>query len=438
MFHLRTLVLLSPLLANLCWAGESSLRIGDSEKVYKAAPENTDVRGLAWDEVSSDAPRLFALDASGILFSYNSDDEDALQVIETRDLRHVAADGLHDPRGLAFAIEKGNAVLYFSDRVGAGARLWRYALDAGKAENVDLSLQVFRIGDREVFDLAHDGDALLICYDASGHTDQSTRVQRGILRVAWDGCFGEKLTSVRHLPDAGTASSRGLATMRMENADYLWATVGNEHVYCADLRTGRGLFFFDRPSSAKGSSSCWGLAFGREALWVSENVPGTDRVHRVNVTKNLDAPLEGPRVARRLEMSITTTPEVEGGEAGTVHHNYSRPYAHDVLGNQGIWPETESVTDVSGVDNATVRAITQDPGGDATSRQVIQCVEYADAPAKVYQSRYKIDFWTNPYKKFIYPHRVDRDYSGLAGTEYLRDDPVLYKLSDTPTYDAFI
>ena len=67
----------------------------------------------------------------------------------------------------------------------------------------------------------------------------------------------------------------------------------------------------------------------------------------------------------------------------------------------------------------------------------MQCVEYATAPAESYSSRYEIDLWTNPYKKFVYPHRVDRDRDALAGTDYLADDPELYNLSDTATYAAF-
>ena len=113
MIHLRTLVLLSPFLANLCWADGSSPRIGDAEKVYMLAPGNTNVRGLAWDEVTPDAPRLFALDASGTLFCYQPGDEHALEAIKTYDLqRAVADDGLDDPRGLTFALTESDCLQY--------------------------------------------------------------------------------------------------------------------------------------------------------------------------------------------------------------------------------------------------------------------------------------------------------------------------------------
>jgi transglutaminase-like putative cysteine protease len=68
----------------------------------------------------------------------------------------------------------------------------------------------------------------------------------------------------------------------------------------------------------------------------------------------------------------------------------------------------------------------------------MQCVEYGSAPAREYSSRYEIDLWTNPYKTFVYPHRVDTDDDALQGTDYLADDPDLYNLSDTATYESFI
>ncbi|WP_425399141.1 transglutaminase-like domain-containing protein [Aeoliella sp.] len=432
----RSLVFLIPMLVAPCLAGEPELCIGDTEQVYEAAKGNTHIRGLAWDETSAENPQLLVLDASGILFRYELD-SDELKLIDKVDLQKaIGVKELHDPRGLAQTSEEGKPIVYFTDRVDVSPRLWRYDLKDAQAQSVDLSRYQFRLGDREVFDLAHDGDALLICYDATTHIHQNIRVQRGILRVAWDQAFGDHPTSVEHLPDAGTESSHGVATMRLVDSDYLWATIGHKHIYCADKETGRGLFFFDRPPSEDGES--FGLAFGQGALWVAASAPGADHLHRVNVTKNPNAPLVGPRVVRRLEMAITTTPEVEGQDAGPTYHYYSRPYGHDVLGNQGIWLDTETVADLSDNDDATIRELAQDPGGDTASRQIIQCVEYPGAPAYPCHSRYELDMWTNPYKKCVYPHRVDDDVSQLAGTDYLRDDHVLYNLSDTATYEAFI
>jgi hypothetical protein len=442
------LLLLTTWMANGASAKDTQPKIGDSEKVFTFAPENTDVRGLAWDGDYEDSTRLFVLDHSGKIFTYSylqpaqqgKDEFELLQAVPL--LPIVGSPGIASPRGLAFTREQGHAILYFLDwantRGGFRSRLWRYDLDEETSSCVDLSSYVYRIGDREVYDLAYDDGQLLVSYDASGYADQNRRVQRGILRIQWEGTFGERPKSVQTMPDAGVAPARGLAVMHLDDAPYLWGTNGNEHIYCAELLTGRGLFFFDRPTSHEDSDSCWGICFGHNALWVSEHVPGPDRVHRVNVTENLNAAWEGPPVPRRLIMSIQTEPESDDQDAGVVHHYYSRPYGYEQLHSQGIWVETESITDQTGAAHATIRQITHDPAGDEASRQVMQCVEYANAPAKTYSSQYEIDLWTNPYKTFVYPHRANRDETALAGMNYLADDPVLYNLNDVATYEAFV
>jgi len=432
---------------------EASPRVGDVEKVYTLADPNTELRGLAFDDVSPEAPRLLALDRSGKVFVYrlHRDPAQAVDALKLSGQFELPRDGEAtlpaSPRGLAYAREDGRSVVYFLDWQSPGeeeeqgdrrSRLWRFDVDESTAAPVDLSLYVYRIGDREPFDLAYDRGNVLVCFDASGYADQNRRVQRGIAELRWNEADAEKLTFVRHLPDAGTAPSRGLAGMELEGTRYVWATVGNDHVYCADGRTGRGLFHFDRPTSTEASESCWGLAFGDDALWVSENVPGPDRVHRVNVTRNLDAPRRGPRILRRLVMTIETEPEEGVAQPGYVRHYYSRPYACDQLPNQGVWPETEKAIDASAAPNATIELFTYDPAGDRSSRQHMSCVEYADAPPRAYSSQYEIDLWTNPYRKFVYPHRVDKQVEALEGTDYLADDPELFNLSDTTTYDAFV
>jgi transglutaminase-like putative cysteine protease len=436
LFHFLSIVSLSSHAGNL--------RVGESEGVYSLASDNSQIRGLAWDETSSHAPRLFVLDGSGKVFSYKhkptvAQDMGNLELLRTHDLKSVASfAGLDSPRGLAFAVEGGCPVLYFLDWRNSRSHLYRYSLDGAESASVDLSLAMYRIGDREALDVAYDEGRTLVSFDASGYADPHLRVQRGILWIEWDGAFGERPARVRHLPDAGTSPAHGIAAMQLDGADYLWATVGDDHIYCGEARTGRGLFFFDRPRSHEDSPSCWGLCFGQDALWVSENVPGPDRVHRVNVCKNLDAPLEGPRVPRRLIMTIRSEPETDATDAGVVSHTYSRPYGYEQLHNQGIWPETETIIDVSTAANATVLQIAQDPAGDTSSRQIMRCVEYANAPARSYASQYEIDLWTNAYKKFVYPHRVNRNQTALDGANYLADDAVLYNLSDAATYTAFM
>ena len=438
----------------MCWvitgavqAEEKLPLIGQSEKVYTLADENTEIRGVAFDDVSANAPRLFVLDGAGWIFVYKLDQNseegvDELNLLEKYELAKETGESLiANPRGLAFALEKDCEIFYFLnwDNSGSGVKseLWRCDFKGNVCTHVDLTRYEFSIGQREPFDLACEGESLFVCFDSSGYGDNDLRVQRGIIQLRWNEALENKCEFVKHLPDSGEFTSLGLACMKFEGAQYLWATAGGGYIYSADGQTGRGLFYFDRPKSTGESEACHGLAFGADALWVPEGVERSDCVHRVNVTKNPDAFYEGPRILRHLVMTILTEPEKECSDPGKAQHYYSRPYAYEQLHNQGVWPETEKVVDESGADNAAVKAFTYDPAGDKSSRQYMSLVEYANAPAKIYSSRYEIDIWTNPYRKYVYPHRVDRNLEQLAGTDYLADDPNLFDLSDTETYEGF-
>ncbi len=421
--------------------------IGESEKAYSLAEENREVRGLAWDEVSSSSPRLFVLDASGKIFVYTPTGDigtgkDDLTPAKILDLP-LTDKGLPlaGPRGLAYGQEGGKGILYFLNwargKGGPVSELWRFGIEDGSTSVVNLSLYPYRIGEREVLDVGYDDGKILISFDASGYQDQNLRALRGIIRLQWSLAYDGKLEFIKHLPDSGIDCSRGLAFMDLGGAKYLWSTIGDRFIYCADADSGRGLFHFARPLPAEGGSSPVGLTFGRNALWVPEGTSGPDRVHRVNVTKNLDASFVGPRILRHLIMSISTEPEGKTAQAGKVYHYYSRPYASDQMPNQGTWPETETFKDTSEPASGQLKKFNYDPGGDLGSRQHMALVEYPDGPARSYSSRYEIDFWTNPYRKYIYPHRVNRDTSALKGTDYLADDPALFNLTDTKTYDTF-
>jgi hypothetical protein len=423
--------------------------IGETEKVFPLAEGNDEVRGLAWDEVSGDSPRLFVLDASHKIFVYAAATNaqggvDDLMLAKVVELPTTAKGRpLAGPRGLAYSQEDGKGIVYFLNWArtddGPVSELWRYGFDDGSVSVINLSLYPFRIGERETLDVGYDDGKILVSFDASGYRDQNLRALRGIIRLQWNLAYDGKLEFIKHLPDSGIESSRGLAFMNFEGAKYLWSTVGTRHIYCADAETGRGLFHFAWPGSSPGEEAApIGLAYGQSNLWVPEGGPGPDRVLRVNVTKNLDAAATGPRIVRHLIMSISTEPEGAAEDAGKVYHYYSRPYAANQMPNQGTWPETETFKDTSDPAAGQLKTFTYDPAGDVSARQYMALVEYPSGPARAYSSEYEIDIWTNPYRKFVYPHRVDRDVRPLKGTDYLADDPVLFNLTDTKTYDAFI
>jgi len=439
-------VLLFSARAGVVLGGQTAPLIGASEKVYTLAAENAEIRGLAFDEISPEAPRLFVLDRAGKIFVYKlcqnpEEGIDELKLLETYELPKDGGSPLAGPRGLAFALDNDRSILYFLnwDRSAQEikSQLWRCDFANNVHTQTNMTWYPFRIGQREVLDVAYDKGNILICFDASGYKDNDLRVSRGIIQLRWNQAYDGKLEFIKHMPDSGEFTSRGVCCMEFEGAWYLWATAGSDYIYSADARTGRGLFHFIRPRSTDEAGPLWGLTFGRMALWVPESVSGPDRVHRVNVTRNLDASDTGPRKLRRLTMTIEATPEKDHPHPGTVYHYFSRPYPHDVMPNQGTWPETEKVADVSKVSNAKIKPFTYDPADDPSSRQHMALVEYTDAPARTYSSRYEIDLWMGPYRKYIYPHRVNRDVDALAGTDYLADDPELFNLTDTKAYGAF-
>jgi hypothetical protein len=71
MLHLYYCVCLASLVVSpAALADRKQPLIGQSEHVYTLASENTEIRGLAFDDISPEAPRLFVLDRSGWIFAY--------------------------------------------------------------------------------------------------------------------------------------------------------------------------------------------------------------------------------------------------------------------------------------------------------------------------------------------------------------------------------
>jgi transglutaminase-like putative cysteine protease len=414
--------------------------VGDVEVVYDLPLQNTDVRGLAFD-----GPQLYALDRSGTIFVYAppaAPRPGRLTALRSFKIPPSASGAsVSDPRGLAIGRSDGRLLFHVLDWSGSGkatrSGLWAFVEGGRTASVIDLASRRFNIGTRELLSITRDQDTLLVSFDSSDYPDQHERVRRGLLRLRWQGGPTGGAEFVKHMPDSGRERSRGLGFMSLDGARYLWSTSGDSAVYVAEAETGRGLFSFDLPRSTTGEGRSGGLAFGNDDLWVAETRSGADRLHRVNVTRTLDAAREGPRMLRHLVMTIQTDPEGPCPDPGKVTHYYSRPYANAQIGSQGTWPETERLTDLTGVANALVKTFTHDPAKDAAARQFMGMVEYPDAPARSYKSKYEIDVWTNPYRKYVYPHRVDTRVEALAGTDYLADDDMLYNLNDRETYDAF-
>ena len=181
-------------------AGPKAPLIGESEKVYTLARDNTEIRGLAFDNISPEAPRLFVLDCSGKIFIYKLNQKanhDELKLLDTYDLPKKGDAPLNSPRGLAFALNDGKPILYFlnwDDSVKeVKSQLWRCDFKNKVFTDINLTWYPFRIGHREVLDLTIDHGKILICFDASGYKDNDLRVSRGIIQLKWNQGYDGKL-----------------------------------------------------------------------------------------------------------------------------------------------------------------------------------------------------------------------------------------------------
>lgn len=441
-------LLIFSLAGNSVFADESAPLIGDVEKTFQFAGEFKNIVGLAYDGTSSPNPSLYVLDKNARIHQHEYVFKPQEKLDELRLLNSIEIPASEDgikvsaPRGLAVALNEGNRFFYLLEwqgpKKGFISRLWRFDQNQNKAEFIDLSYFQYRIGDREIYGLAVKDNRVYISFNTSAYADLNTIVRRGIFMLKWEFGEGRKPIFIKHMPNSGNGASLRLAHMDLDDTEYVWGTIGKDFIYSAEAFTGRAIFHFPAPSEKDIVAPCTGLTFGQGALWVAYPGKGAFRVARVNVAKNMNAGRSGPRILRHLSMTIKTIPEGEDEHPGKVKHNYSRPYNSEQVANQGIWLKTEKVQDTSEAPNAKVESFTYDPGEDKSSRQFMQRVEYADAPARSYDSRYEIDIWTNAYRKYVYPHRVNLNREALAGTDYLADDATLFNLKDTKTYDSFI
>lgn len=445
------------LLVALSAQPQASPVIGGIESVHTLAGDNAEVAGLAFDDASPAAPRLFVLDKSGRIFCYKVPEEPAadagaLALVNVQRLPVACLLPVGSSfSGLSFSMENRQGVFYAIKHLrrdgGIRSEIWRLSFGDNAFIARDLSKLRYRLGNRAVRDLSFRNGQCLLCYDASGYTHHNRRVLRGMARITWRLPGQPSPVFVKHMPDAGTESSLGVACMTLDGHEYIWGTAGGRAIYCAEGATGRGLFYFPYPAiPGADARPPAGLAFGAGSLWVPASCKGPDKVCRINVTRNLDAPALGPKMLRHLTMTIITRPESAAERIphpGRVYHYYSRPYGTPVMPNQGIFPETERLADITRPAqaprkiDAAISLFGYDPAGDATSRQTMGLVAYPDVPAETYASQYDIDYWTRAYKKFIYPHRADSRPVAPPEARYLEDDVDLLNLQDTETYQNF-
>lgn len=451
----------------------SPLCIGQSEKAFELDHAGISVSGLAYGENES-GKCLFILDRNNrqiLVYTISPDTENLVykEIIPLKKTR------LLSPRGLVYSMENGSEVFYFLDyakvKNAIVSRLYRYDTRRYDLTYVDLTDKAYEIGAKEVYGLTLQNDNLFLSFDPSGYSDQVMRMRRGILSmsvsdksdpsvqlkkskkdrpIAWGKALAGQSLVIRHLPGPGkpaggdnVEASLALAAMNMDGVGYIWGTIGSDNIYLIDSKSGRGIFFFDMPGTIESDRIIHtGIAFGSGHLWAAEPKTGGLVVHRINVQENLDLPYEGPKRFREVRMRLTSTikdnVEIPRGQ---VFHTFLHPFPEQVLGRQGVIPNTVQVNDITNVSECNIEHLYLNPGNDPASRQDYTLITYsADLHPDIrkYETDFGIRVWTREYKHFIYPHLVKGD-SGPKGTTYLEDDDILYKYKEKPEiYKSFM
>jgi hypothetical protein len=467
-------------------AADGNYTIGQVEGVVAIDPAVKEVSGIAFQD-NSRGRFLYLLEGTdGKIHRYRIADSNR----KLKDAGCIVIDGvkLENPRGLEYASESSGDVFYFMDYVTGsegqpGSRkgiLYRYDAGNNDLSSADLSKDIFDIGTGEVFGVTKQENYLYISFDPNGYGEHDTRVRRGMIRFSvsdeqmvgvidgavtvrrpseWEETVAGKPVMLKHMPGPGKElrsqdthpyasipdlrleSSLALSDMELEGTRYLWGTVGNDYIYLLDSESGRGLFSFNRPGGSTDTGYDM-IAYGAGDLWVAGKTGDNYSLFRVNVLDNPGLPYEGIKQFRDLRMRITSY--VAGSvdaPTGMVYHTFCHPYDAGVAGNQGLIPHSVEVKDLTGVSDYTVEELYFDPAGDSTVRQYYTLVSYPvenHPDIRKYTTEFNVKLWKRDLKYFVYPHLACRDEKA-AGTRYLEDDTVLYKINDDPdVYGNFI
>ncbi|MCK5135194.1 MAG: transglutaminase family protein [Bacteroidales bacterium] len=449
LIHYATIVLCTACFLTACSTTTDTpdpVAIGESEKEFTLNKKLSSVNGLAIKEGDA-SNTLFILDGvAKKIYTYSIGPNDL-------ELRYEQAIGLENdivsPRGLEFSREGGHDILYFIDysrnSQTVTSRLCRYNIEESTQRYVDLKSDGFEIGEKEVFGVTRQGDFLYISFDPSGFEDQQLQMRRGIVKFSlgdFENSFAPDPKLSHQLPgpgkplNEGVSPSLALTSMSVDGYQYLWGTIGKESIYLIDSNSGRGVFFFNLPSSPLHDNLFnGGLAFGTNHLWAPEQRGDSFIIHRINVLDNLQSAYEGPKKYREMRLNIRSTVE-DGVEnpRGEVYHTFCHPYGNEYTGHQGILPNSLRIQDITNISDVEVKHSSFDPADDPNARQFYTMFTYpvSQHPGiRTYESELYLKFWTREYKQFVYPHLVNH-YPLHAAPKYIEDDDTLYRFTDEP------
>jgi hypothetical protein len=457
----------------LCAPRLAHALIGDVLSTHDLNASNATARGLAFDPATS---RLYVLDGAAhpAIFVYQhtynpATGTDSLAYLTYRYVPQTPGGvGFACARGLAYAVEDGHEVLYSlafcNDATPPRSELWRLDITSGTSSFANLQQSAFDLGLKEPLGVTYIDGHVLVAYDQNGYSEYKKQVRRGILRMnvfhgntasqraqLWPAVqAGSASSVVKHMPTSGMidydehrAVSYGLAYMVLGGRGYLFGTAGDDKIYAADAATGRGLFWFDRPSfDNPDDPAIWGLTFGNDALWVAARTAGPDRVLRVKVTTDLDVASEGARHVRHMHMAMTSSPDGSAPPSGrgTVKHNFSQPYTRPNQGFDAVSFLTGDDTG-GGVMSDMDETFASDPGATQWVRQM----KYTSTSSQHYTSFFEFDYWGRDRRSFVYPHRANTSFVGVYSPNngsyapnYTTDDADLYNMADAAAYASFV
>ena len=296
-------------------------------------------------------------------------------------------DKIEAPRGLALA--DGAAWLLSWSKEQRSSELWRIDLSTGRGTSAALTSIV---GTDQPFDLAwHDTQLYLATSGGLLRLDVGSSDPAAVPRA-----------SVERLPDTGPTGRDGPSPTQsvtigeVEGVPYL-ITSSKTLVIVSDLRTGRSLFFVDRP---RGDFPIWGLAAAGDRLWVPERIERERDTIAALSLATLDETDPGPWRLRSAHLSTRSVPKDSApASPGWVTHAYGHPL--QLPSQRPLMDRWRAVADGDPDESEP----TWEVGGDPDTIQTDTIFRW-DTGAQIRRS--EVDLWvlSRDVRQGVYPHRV--------------------------------
>lgn len=295
--------------------------------------------------------------------------------------------GIEAPRGLA--LTDGAAWLLDWAEGSSSSTIWRIELASGEGTSAPLSRV---IGDAQPFDLAWHDTQLYLATSA------------GLLRLDVGAADPGAVPTASHLrlPDNGPPTRDGLTPTQsvtigeVDGVPYL-ITSARAAVIVSDLRTGRGLFFVDRPT---GDFPIWGLATDGDQLWVPDRIERARDTLSALSLSTLDATDPGPWWLRTAHLSTRSVPRDSAPDTpGWVTHAYGHPL--QLPTQQPLMDRWRATADGDPIETQPTWEVGDDPDTIQTDT-----IFRWDRGAQIRKSEVELWVMSRNVRQGVYPHRI--------------------------------